>query len=101
MKNLCPVLMSACLVLAIAPTAMAESSIEYHGGKKAYDRKIEAAAIMRAARKIGDLRGSLEGVEEGYIVKSDDLDKERTSSLGFPVIREERNSDTEATVPIV
>ena len=79
------------------------SSIEYHGGKKSYDRKIEKAAIRRAAEKIGDLRGSLEGFQDGFIVLENELDGPKSSSLGFPIIREiavDRDLTT-GTVPLL
>ncbi len=53
-----------------------------------YDRKLEAAAIERAANNIGELRGSLHGFEGEFIVETDDLENGASKSLGFPTIRE-------------
>ena len=80
------------MIIAVTPAnaEKAGSSIEYHGGKKSHDRKIEKAAIRRAAEKIGDLRGSLEGFKDGYIVLETELDGPQSGRLGFPIIREER-----------
>jgi hypothetical protein len=78
---------AAALLFSIAP-ARAESDIVYHGGKKTYDRKIEQAAIRRVAEKIGDLRGSLDGIKDGYIVLESEMKDPQSSRLGFPVIRE-------------
>lgn len=78
---------AAALIFVSAP-ARAESDIVYHGGKKTYDRKIEQAAIRRVAEKIGDLRGSLDGIKDGYIVLETELNGAQSSRLGFPIISE-------------
>jgi len=78
------------------------TSIEYHGGKAAYDRRIEQAAIRRAAQKIGELRGSLDGMDDAYIVLENELNTDQSSHLGFPIIVEpapDRNITT-GSVPI-
>lgn len=80
--------------LLVAMPAMAEpqheSSIQYYGdaapGK--YDKKLEAAMIRKAAEKIGDLRGSVDGIDNGYIIDNAELKTEKSSWLGFPVIEE-------------
>lgn len=78
---------ASALIFVSAP-AHAESDIVYHGGKKTYDRKIEQAAIRRVAEKIGDLRGSLDGIKDGYIVLETELNGPQSSRLGFPIISE-------------
>lgn len=53
----------------VVPSAAAESSIQYYGGAEPkYDKKIEKAAIEIAAGKIGDLRGSIEGINRQDIL---------------------------------
>lgn len=74
-------------LVAMTATAQADkkSSIEYHGGKAAYDKRIEQAAIKRAASKIGDLRGSIKNDDTVHILTEKDL-LEQSSQLGFPII---------------
>lgn len=75
--------------LGSTATALAESSIQYHGdAKPKYDKKIQAAAIERAISKIGDLRGSLKGFNNSYLVTEKDLKAIKSSSLGFPRIQD-------------
>lgn len=76
----------ALAVFAMQTPAMAQGSIVYFGpsGEK-YDRTIEAAAIKRAAEKIGDLRGSIQGSDTSIIIDEEDLKKGQSSRLGFPV----------------
>lgn len=82
----------ASIALSTAATASdtRESSIQYYGDAQPgkYDKKLEAAAIKRAGEKVGDLRGSLEGIDSTFIVKPTDLKADQSSHLGFPVIRE-------------
>ena len=68
-----------------------------------HDAKIEAAAIEKAAEKIGDLRGSLDGDMIGKIISEDDLKQQRSSRLGFPILLEPTSTDRVAanSVPIV
>lgn len=82
----------ACLLVAMPATAETkhESSIQYYGdaapGK--YDKKLEAAMIRKAAENIGNLRGSVDGIDNGYIIDGAELKIEKSSWLGFPVIEE-------------
>lgn len=76
-------------VLLTSNLAFAESSITYHGGTpKSFDKKIAAAALKKAAAKIGDLRGSLDGLDEDHVATAKELRDIRRSSLGFPTIQE-------------
>ncbi len=80
---------AALVAMTTAAQADVHSSIEYHGGKATYDKRIAQAAIERAAKKIGDLRGSIEGAEPKYFLTDEDL-KNQSSQLGFPIIDESR-----------
>lgn len=90
-----------------------ESSVVYYGDAKpspqedvqdtSHDRTIEAAAIRKAAEKIGELRGSIDGNAERHLLQIKDLKVDRSSRLGFPVIEEKlpaRNAP-EGSVPLV
>jgi hypothetical protein len=100
-KSAMGALACACaIVMATAIPAYAEkegASFVYQGGKKTFDRSIEKAAIRRAAEKIGDLRGSLDGIRDTYIVLENELKGARSSRLGFPIIEENRPEDTITT----
>ena len=65
-------------------------SFVFQENKKQYDTKIEAAAIKRAAEKIGELRGSVQGNKEAFFIDERSLDGGKTSRLGFPIIEEAR-----------
>lgn len=75
-------------LVAMTATVQADthSSIEYHGGKAAYDKRIEQAAIERAASKMGELRGSIKD-DDGtvHILTEEDL-VSQASQLGFPIL---------------
>jgi len=94
---------------AMAETKMAEntygSSIQYYGDARPgkYDKKLEAAMIRKAAEKIGDLRGSVDGLDEDYIIDNAELEAEKSSWLGFPVIEETipARAATENSIPLV
>ena len=81
------------------------SSIQYYGDAKPgkYDKKLEAAMIRKAAEKIGDLRGSVDGLDEDYIIDNAELEAEKSSWLGFPVIEETipARAATENSIPLV
>ncbi|MGB7286731.1 MAG: hypothetical protein WBC71_07360 [Salaquimonas sp.] len=80
-----------------------EGSFVTQVAPKKYDRKIEAAAIEKAAEKIGDLRGSVSGDMIGKIISEADLSLNQSSRLGFPIILESspENPDAIEAVPIV
>ncbi|WP_075995754.1 hypothetical protein [Salaquimonas pukyongi] len=77
-------------VPSVAGATQKTSSIQYYGDAKPgkYDKKLEAAMIRKAAEKIGDLRGSVEGLNSGYIIDGAALESDQSSRLGFPVIQE-------------
>ena len=81
------------------------SSIQYYGDAKPgkYDKKLEAAMIRKAAEKIGDLRGSVEGLDNDDIIDGAALKSEKSSWLGFPVVKETIPGRTVAagSVPLV
>ena len=81
------------------------SSIQYYGDAKPgkYDKKLEAAMIRKAAENIGDLRGSVEGLDNGDIIDDAELKSEKSSQLGFPVIEEtiRGRSVAAGSVPLV
>ncbi|MFK7901964.1 MAG: hypothetical protein AB8B49_03885 [Nitratireductor sp.] len=64
------------LVLGLAFSALtlsfnagiAQSSIAYEGGKKAFDQKISDAAANQAAKKIGELRGTFKNIDENAFI---------------------------------
>jgi len=106
LKNIAMAMAATAGLLAFSAPAHADAktgSFEYHGGKQKFDRKIEAAAIRRAAEKIGDLRGSLEGNRDAYIVDPEELGREQSSHLGFPIMQiENRDFDSiTGSVPII
>ena len=102
MKNRTKAALALCMIATVTTSAFAESSIQYYGMKKPFDAKIEAAAIEKAASKIGELRGSIDGSHDGYLITLDDLDKKRTSALGFPILREQPvQRKVSDSVPIV
>ncbi|MCB1386285.1 MAG: hypothetical protein KDJ80_10155 [Nitratireductor sp.] len=89
------ILAAACAAILLSgPSAMAaddtESSIQYYGDArpKGFDPKITEAAQRKAAEAIGDLRGGIDGFGDDYLVHQEDLAKEKSSWLGFPVIEE-------------
>jgi hypothetical protein len=69
------------------------SSIQVYNSPKTHDAKIEAAAIQKVAGKIGDLRGSLEGMESRFLTNEETLKQDHSSHLGFPVIQDQQNED--------
>ena len=81
----------------------AESSIIVQQPVRSHDRNIEAAAIEKAAAKIGELRGSLEDDFIGQIIREEDLARDHSNLLGFPVIREKSVSraGNSEMVPII
>lgn len=70
-----------------------EPSIQYYGTAKKYDAKIAAAAIEIVAGKIGDLRGSLEGFEDRFLIDEKSYGKDQSSHLGFPVMKQRLTND--------
>lgn len=108
-----PAISAGALVLAVvigfSTPVIAEmvtnGSITVHSGpKKKFDRKIEAAAIAKAAERIGELRGSVSGDAIGEIIRESDLDGSRSSGLGFPIIEETGrliSTAPEGAVPLV
>jgi len=68
-------------------------SIQYYGAAKKYDANIEAAAIKRAAGKIGDLRGSVEGFDGRFLIDVQTFGQDQSSHLGFPVINDSTDED--------
>lgn len=63
-------------------------------GERQYDRKIEQAAIRRAATKMGELRGTIEGVNHRHLIAVEDLSRNQTRWLGFPVLEEPEVSES-------
>lgn len=102
-KSIKLLIAGACLVFS-ATKVNAESSIQYYGSGKGFDKKIEAAALKIAAAKIGEMRGSLKGVSQDYVVTEIEIKEPRTSTLGFPRISDETTGDikkAQDTVPMV
>ena len=84
---------------AFAETKRSEDIVFAKEMPKRYDSKIEAAAISRAAKKIGDLRGSILGGSLDDLMTKDALRSNQSSSLGFPIFSEpSQNTDS---VPLV
>ena len=85
-------LMAAAIACSIAAGAHATEPVgdknQQGEAAKRYDRKIEQAAIQRAASKIGDIRGSIEGHGDSHFIAEDDLRDRRSQRLGFPIIQE-------------
>lgn len=81
------VLAAGIAALVVSSQAHAQGDFIYYGtsGEK-FDRNIEAAAIRKAAEKIGDLRGTIEGLDATPIITIQDLGRDQSSHLGLPVI---------------
>ena len=107
-KTLKPVAFAVAFTCGLTAVGMAfaqqgESSIIIQQPVRTHDKSIEAAAIEKVAAKIGELRGSLEDDFIGQIIREEDLTRDHSNLLGFPVIREKSVSSAGngAAVPII
>lgn len=102
MKNSIKAALAVCMITGMSTLALAESDTQHDDVEKAFDSKIEAAAAAKAASKIGELRGSLDGLDDAYLITQDDLDQKRTSAIGFPILREKHQlNKADNSVPMV
>lgn len=102
MKLINRMVLTSAAVLLSSNIAFAESSITYYGNSNGFDKKIAAAALKKAAEKIGDLRGSIEGLDENFIATNKELTNSRQTALGFPRLQETTMAKPqEETIPMV